>query len=299
MSATVMRSMLSVPGIRKRFIEKARAAEADVLCFDLEDSVAWDDKPAARDLLCRVLPDFPKRGRQVFVRINGYDTGLIEQELDAIVQTWLDGVSVSKIERARDIQRIDDYLTLLERARGLPDGQVKIAAWIENAHAVANAYKICAASDRLVGICVGGEDYAVSIRVRRTKSGAELALARRASVNAAHAAGIVPLDTPWTDTRDVEGYTDELRRAKEIGFQGKFCIHPDQLGPANRMFTPPQEDVEWAQRVVDAYRQGVERNLGAVAMDGQMIDKPVLEQAEHVLAWSEQIASIEEVRQPR
>ena len=193
MAAIVMRSMLSVPGIRERFIEKARDAEADVLCFDLEDSVAWDDKPAARELLCRVLPDFPKRGRQVFVRTNGYDTGLIEQELDAIVQPWLDGVSVSKIETARDVQRIDDYLTLLERARGLEDGQVKMAAWIENAHAVANAYEICAASERLVGICVGGEDYAVSIGVRRTKGGAELELARRASVNAAHAAGIAPV----------------------------------------------------------------------------------------------------------
>ncbi|MXX31304.1 MAG: CoA ester lyase [Chloroflexi bacterium] len=296
MAATVMRSMLSVPGIRERFIEKARDAEADVLCFDLEDSVAWDDKPAARDLLCRVLPDFPKRGRQVFVRTNGYDTGLIEQELDAIVQPWLDGVSVSKIESARDIQRIDDYLTLLERARGLPDGQVKLAAWIENAHAVANAYEICAASERLVGICVGGEDYAVSIGVRRTKGGAELELARRASVNAAHAAGVVPLDTPWTDIRDPEGFEDELRRMKEIGFQGKFCIHPDQLGPANQIFSPPADDVDWARRVVDAYQDGVEQNLGAVALDGQMIDKPVLEQAENVLAWSEQIAAMESAR---
>ncbi len=296
MAAIVMRSMLSVPGIRERFIEKARDAEADVLCFDLEDSVAWDDKPAARDLLCRVLPDFPKRGRQVFVRTNGYDTGLIEQELHAIVQPWLDGVSVSKIECARDIQRIDDYLTLLERARGLPDGEVKLAAWIENAHAVANAYEICAASERLVGICVGGEDYAVSIGVRRTKGGAELELARRASVNAAHAAGIAPLDTPWTDIRDPEGFEDELARMKEIGFLGKFCIHPDQLGPANRMFSPPSDDVDWARRVVDAYQEGVEQNLGAVALDGQMIDKPVLEQAENVLARSEQIAAMESAR---
>lgn len=296
MAATVMRTMLSVPGIRERFIEKARGAEADVLCFDLEDSVAWDDKPTARKLLARVLPDFPKRGRKVFVRANGYDTGLIEQELDALVHAWLDGVSVSKVESARDIERIDDYLTLLERARGLPDGQVAIAAWIENAHAVANAYEICQASERLVGICVGGEDYAVSIGVRRTKAAAELELARRASVNAAHAAGIVPLDTPWTDIRDPEGYEAELRRMKEIGFQGKFCIHPDQLAPANRIFSPPEEDVNWARRVVDAYEEGVTQNLGAVALDGQMIDKPVLEQAENVLAWSEQIAAMEAAR---
>ena len=119
MATTVMRSMLSVPGIRERFIEKARDAAADVLCFDLEDSVAWDDKPAARALLGRVLPDFPKRGRKVFVRTNGYDTGLIERELDALVHPWLDGVSVSKVETPRDVERIDDYLTLLERRAGL------------------------------------------------------------------------------------------------------------------------------------------------------------------------------------
>ena len=293
MAAIVMRTMLSVPGIRERFIEKAREAEADVLCFDLEDSVAWDDKPAARALLSRVLPDFPKRGRQIFVRANGYDTGLIEQELDALVHPWLDGVSVSKVERARDIERIDDYLTLLERARGLTDGQVKIAAWIENAHAVANAYDICAASERLVGVCVGGEDYAVSIGVRRTKGGAELEFARHATVNAAHAAGIAPLDTPWTDIRDHHGFEDELRRMHEIGFLGKFCIHPDQLAPANAIFTPPSDDVDWARRVVDAYQEGVRQNLGAVALDGQMIDKPVLEQAEHVLARAEQIDAME------
>ena len=296
MAAIVMRTMLSVPGIRERFIEKARDAAADVLCFDLEDSVAWDDKPSARALLGGVLPDFPKRGRQVFVRTNGYDTGLIEQELDALVRPWLDGVSVSKVERPRDVQRIDDYLTLLERARGLPDGQVKIAAWIENAHAVANAYDICRASERLVGVCVGGEDYAVSIGVRRTKGGAELELARRAAVNAAHAAGIAPLDTPWTDIRDPDGFADELRRMREIGFLGKFCIHPDQLAPANAVFTPPPDDVDWARRVVSAYREGVEQNLGAVALDGQMIDKPVLEQAEHVLARAEQIAIMESAR---
>ena len=297
MAATVMRTMLSVPGIRERFIDKARDAAADVLCFDLEDSVAWDDKPAARDLLARVLPDFPAKGRRIFVRANGHDTGLLEQDLHALVAPWLHGVSVSKVETARDVERIDDYLTLLERARGLPDGHTAIAVWIENAAAVVNAYEICRASDRLVGICVGGEDYAVSIGVRRSKGGEELRLARQTALNAAHAAGIVPLDTPWTDIRDPEGYEDELRRMKEIGFQGKFCIHPDQLAPANRTFTPPADDVDWARRVVDAYQDGVAQNLGAVALDGQMIDKPVLEQAENVLAWSQQIADMEAAMQ--
>lgn len=296
MTAIVMRSMLSVPGIRERFIEKARDAEADVLCFDLEDSVAWDDKPAARRLLAEALPDFPARGRGVFVRTNGYDTGLIEQELDALVGPWLHGINVSKVESARDIQRLDDYLTMLERTRGLPDGHTAIVSWIENAAAVVNAYEICTASPRLRGICVGGEDYAVSIGVRRTKGGAELALARQTAINAAHAAGIIPLDTPWTDLTDPQGYEDELARMREIGFRGKFCIHPDQLAPANRVFAPAESDIEWARRVVDAYQDGVANNLGAVALDGQMIDKPVLEQAEAVLTWSGQIAAMEAAR---
>ena len=296
MTATVMRSMLSVPGIRERFIEKARDAAADVLCFDLEDSVAWDDKPAARKLLAEVLPDFPARGRGVFVRTNGYDTGLIEQELDALVGPWLHGINVSKVESARDIQRLDDYLTFLERTRGLPDGHTAIVSWIENAAAVVNAHQICTASARLRGICVGGEDYAVSIGVRRSKQGAELALARQTAVNAAHAAGIIPLDTPWTDLTDREGYEDELQRMRQIGFRGKFCIHPDQLEAANRVFAPAEADTVWARRVVEAYEAGVSQNLGAVALDGQMIDKPVLEQAEAVLAWSEQIAAMEAAR---
>lgn len=296
MAATVMRSMLSVPGIRERFIDKAREAEADVLCFDLEDSVAWDDKPAARRLLAESLPDFPARGRGIFVRTNGYDTGLIEQELNALVGPWLHGINVSKVESARDIQRLDDYLTMLERTRGLPDGHTAIVSWIENATAVVNAYDICTASPRLLGICVGGEDYAVSIGVRRTKGGGELRHARSVAINAAHAAGVLPLDTPWTDLTDPEGYEEELEQMRQIGFRGKFCIHPDQLAPANRIFSPAESDIEWAQRVVDAYKAGIANNLGAVALDGQMIDKPVLEQAENILEWSSQIAAMETAR---
>ena len=132
--------------------------------------------------------------------------------------------------------------------------------------------------------------------MRRTKGGAELALARQTAINAAHAAGIIPLDTPWTDLTDPEGYEDELERMREIGFRGKFCIHPDQLGPANRVFSPAESDIEWARRVAEAYREGAAQNLGAVALDGQMIDKPVLEQAEAMLSWSEQIAAMEAAR---
>jgi citrate lyase subunit beta/citryl-CoA lyase len=286
----VLRSMMSVPGIRDRFIDKARDIPADVLCFDLEDSVAWDDKPAARDKLAAVLPQFPARGRLLFVRVNGYDTGLTELELDALVGNGIHGINISKVHDARDIHRVDDCLTFLEKTRGLPDGSVLLIPWIENATAVVNAHAICTASPRVIGAALGGEDYAVSIGARRTSDGKELQHARYVTVNACHAAGIVPIDTPRVDFQDTEAFEAELQFVRTIGFRGKFCIHPTQVERANEVFAPSDDDVAWARRVIDLYEDGVQRNLGAVAMDGEMIDKPVADQARALLDWVDRIA---------
>ena len=289
MPAGLIRSMLSVPGIRERFLEKAQDVPADLLSFDLEDSVAWDDKPTARAILARTLPDFPAKGRAIFVRTNGHDTGLLEKDLEGVVGPWLDGINISKVEGPRDIHRLDDYLAYIERTRGMVDGRIAVIPWIENAKAAINAYEICTASPRIIGVCVGGEDYSVSIGVRRTKGGAELHHVRRVTINAAHAAGITPLDTPWTDLADAEGYEAELAAGREIGFRGKFCIHPDQVPVANRTYAPNDDDLDWARRVVESYEDAVARNLGALALDDRMIDKPVYDQALEVIAWSERI----------
>ncbi|MCZ6546380.1 MAG: CoA ester lyase [Chloroflexi bacterium] len=289
MASHVIRSMMSVPGIREKFIDKAREIPADILCFDLEDSVAWDDKPAARAKLAEVLPDFPALGRMLFVRVNGYDTGLTELELDAVVGPWLHGINISKVNDAADMHRVDHYLTFLEKTRGLEDGQIKLIPWIENATAVVNAYEICTASQRTIGAAIGGEDYAVSIGARRTRDGAELLQARSVTVNACHAAGIVPIDTPRVDFKDTEAFEDELQFVRTLGFRGKFCIHPTQVDRANEVFAPTDEDKDWARRVIELYEDGVARNLGAVSMDGEMIDKPVADQARALLEWVDQI----------
>ncbi len=289
MAMHVIRSMMSVPGIRDKFIDKARDIPADILNFDLEDSVAWDDKPAAREKLAELLPDFPAKGRMLFVRINGYDTGLTELELDAVVGPWLTGINISKVNDADDMHRIDHYLTFLEKTRGIPDGEIKLIPWIENATAVVNAYDICTATPRTIGAAVGGEDYAVSIGTRRTPEGSELLQARSVTVNACHAAGIVPIDTPRVDFKDTQAFEDELQFVRTLGFRGKFCIHPTQVDRANEVFAPSDDDRDWARRVIELYEDGVKRNLGAVAMDGEMIDKPVADQAHALLAWVERI----------
>lgn len=289
MASHVIRSMMSVPGIREKFIDKARGIPADILCFDLEDSVAWDDKPAARELLAKILPEFEARGRMVFVRVNGYDTGLTELELDAVVGPHLDGINISKVNDAADMERVDHYLTFLEKTRGIPEGQIKLIPWIENATAVVNAYEICTATSRTIGAAVGGEDYAVSIGTRRTSAGSELLQARSVMVNACHAAGIVPIDTPRVDFKDTDGFEQELQTVRTLGFRGKFCIHPTQVERANVVFAPTDEDKDWARRVIELYEDGVARNLGAVAMDGEMIDKPVADQACALLEWVDRI----------
>ena len=293
MASHVIRSMMSVPGIREKFIDKARGIPADILCFDLEDSVAWDDKPAAREKLAEILPTFEARGRMLFVRVNGYDTGLTELELDAVVGPHLDGINLSKVNDAADMERVDHYLTFLEKTRGISDGQIKLFLGLRTRPPSSMRMRFARRRRARSAPAVGGEDYAVSIGTRQTSEGNELLQARSVMVNACHAAGIVPIDTPRVDFKDTEGFEQELQTVRTLGFRGKFCIHPTQVERANVVFAPTDEDRDWARRVIDVYEDGVARKLGAVAMDGGMIDKPVADQARALLAWVDRIAERE------
>lgn len=295
MPKQIIRSMLSVPGIRERFIEKARAVPADVICFDLEDSVAMDEKPAAREIVARELPLFEKNGRLLVVRVNGLDTGLAEQDLEAVVCPQLDGINMPKCHDASVVRQLDTYLTFLEKTRGIPDGQIAIIPWIETPHGVANAYEVCLASERLIGAAMGGEDYATSMGVQRTAEGSELLMARLTIANACAAADIVAIDTPTAEFKDAERLRRDLETAKGMGYRGKFCIHPTQVEVANNVFAPSADDLDWANRVVEAYEEGKRQGLGAVALDGAMIDDPVADRAYNILEWTRQIEQREAV----
>lgn len=287
--AYIIRSMMSVPGIRERFIEKAQEIPADVILFDLEDSVAVPDKPKARALVAKALPDFPAKGRMLFVRVNGLETGLMEADLDTIVGPWLHGINVPKTHNSGVIQRIDHYLTFLEKVRGLESGHVKLIPWIETTEGVAKCYEVCASSPRLIGAAMGGEDYATSLGVRRTHESNEINFARVAVANAARACGLVPIDTPEPDYQDVGHFEKDILYARSIGYRGKFCIHPTQVEIANRVFAPNPEDIAWARRVVEAYDEGEREGLGAVALDGYMIDRPIVLRARELLDWQRQV----------
>lgn len=284
----VLRSLLFVPAHRSRFIERAPTAGADVVCLDLEDSVPWDEKPNARRLAKEAIPGMPRTGYLLFVRVNGLYTGLLEQELDAVVGPGLDGISLPKTESARTVQQVDAYLTGLEKARGLPVGQVKIIPWIETAIGLVNAYEICTASPRLIAASFGAEDFTTDMGIKRTKASKEIEYPRAAVAVACRAANVLAIDTPETDYADLEHLERDSRFALSLGYRGKYCIHPSQVEVVNRVFSPAPEEVEEARRIVELFeREGVAKGLAAIAVNGKMIDTPIYLRARRLLSWAE------------
>jgi len=281
-----VRSILFVPAVRPRFIEKAPSVGADAVCVDLEDSVAPGDKPRAREELREVLPAMPRTGYQLLVRVNGLDTGLLEEDLAAVVGPHLDGISLPKAHSPEVVRQADAYLTFLEKTQGLPPGQVRIVPWIESARAVMRAPEILRASPRVVTASFGAEDFTADMGVQRTRGSQEVLWARSAAAVACRAAGVWAVDTPQPDFRDMEHLREDAWFARSIGYGGKYCIHPDQVAVVNEVFGPTQGELEWAVKVVEAYREGEARGIGAVSLEGEMIDRPVLVRAERLLEWA-------------
>lgn len=288
-----LRTLLFVPGNRSNFIEKARTLPADVLCLDLEDSVPFAEKAAARELVKGCLEGLALKGQKVYVRINSGSTGLHRDDLEAVVSKSLDGISVGKAESADEMKELDVLIGMLERTRNLEVGRIKIIPWVETAMGVTRAYEIARATRRIVGIAFGAEDFCLSMGIERTKEATEQFYARAAVAIAARAADVLALDTPYGDFRDEEGLIKDAKAAKQLGFKGKFCIHPSQVEPVNRFFGPSPEEVAYARKVVEAFDAAVAQGFASTSVDGKMIDIPVAERAKKLIALAEAIAAKE------
>lgn len=283
----VLRSLLFVPGHRPRFVERAPDVPADAICLDLEDSVPWEEKPNAREAVKGAIATMPRTGYLLIVRVNPLHSGLLEDELAAVVQPGLDGISLPKAESAETVRKVDAYLAELEKARGLPVGQVKIIPWIETALGLTNAYEICTASPRLIGASFGAEDFTTDMGIRRTKASKEIEWPRAAMAVACRAADILAIDTPVQDYSDLQHLEEDARFALSLGYRGKYCIHPNQIEVVNRVFAPAPEEVEEARRIISAYEEGEAKGLGAVGLEGVAIDWPIYVRARRLLEWAE------------
>ncbi len=286
----LLRSLIFVPGNRPNMLERARAFDADIIMVDLEDSVPPAEKVNARALARQWVPELRKAGRRVMVRLNSLDTGLTRDELAAVMGPGLYGISLGKTESAWDLREADRIIGPLEAAAGLEPGSIKVIPWIESARAVINVHQMAAASPRTIAIAFGAEDYTNDMGLQRTDLGEEVYFPRSVVAVAARAANIASLDSPYVAFRNPDGLRQDAQAARQMGYTGKFAIHPAQIEIINETFSPNSEDVEYARQVVEAWRQAEAAGRGSLDLNGRMVDVPVVKRAQSLLAQLEAIA---------
>ena len=285
----LLRSLIFVPGNRPNMLEKALSFDADVIMVDLEDSVPPAEKAAARDMAAEWAPKLRRNGKTVMVRVNSLDTGLTASEVAALAGPDLYGFSIGKTESVWDMREADRIVAVAESSAGLEPGAIKLIPWIENAKAVMACQEIAAAASRIAAIAFGAEDYTNDMGLQRTDTGQEVQFPRSLAPVAARAAGVASLDSPFVRFRDPAGLKEDCRASRQMGYTGRFAIHPAQLDIINQTFSPSPDDVDYARQVVEAWNQAEAEGRGSVALGERMIDVPVLKRAQNLLAQADAI----------
>jgi citrate lyase subunit beta/citryl-CoA lyase len=284
------RTFLFAPGNHPRRVEKAFTLGADVVILDLEDSVPVPDKPATRRPVAQALAR-PRKCRG-YVRVNAMGTLFCYRDLAETVGQGVDGVVLPKVESAADLHAIDWLLANLEREKGLAAGTLDLIPIIETAAGISRIDRILQARSlkpysgvwRVQRVAFGAADYSHDLGLAPTHEEPELAHARARLVLASRAAGLEgPIDSPWFHFKDAEGFRRAVERSRRSGFQGRLCIHPDQVPVANEGYGPTVEEIAEAERIVAAFREAEARGVAAIQVDGQMIDYPVVHRAERLL----------------
>ena len=262
-----LRSLLFAPGNHARRVEKALSLDADAVILDLEDAVAISEKAATRAVLADAL-ERPRRGL-LYVRVNAVDTEYCYGDLVAVVQRGLDGIILPKVESKAGLATIDWLLGQLERERGLPVGSIDLIPIIETARGVQQIDAILGAGTRVRRVAFGAGDFTLDVAMAWSRGETELAHARAVIVTASRAGGVeAPVDTVWVDLSDPEGLEASARTALAYGFQGKMCIHPEQIAVVNRVFTPSDAEVAFAERVTAAFARAEAEGDAAIQLDG-------------------------------
>ena len=288
---TVLRSLLFVPGNRADMLKKVVRLTPDAFVPDMEDSVSAEEKAHARETVASCLPELAAGGVPVIPRVNALETGLLEEDLTAVVGPHSYGVSVGKIYTPRDVEIISHTLARLELQAGIPVGQTRLVLWLETAMAIVQAYAICTASPRIVAVAFGAEDFTHDMAIERTADDSEVAVPRSMVCVAARAANVLALDTPYFLFRDPEGLQHNALASKKIGFKGKFAIHPAQLDIIHATFSPSPAEIDYARRVVAAFEAAERAGKGATSLDGKVVDVPVVKRARALLEVAENIQS--------
>ena len=266
------RTMMFLPGNNPSMITDAHIYKPDSIMIDLEDAVSVNQKDAARFLVSEALKAIDYKTTERVVRVNGLDTPFGADDIRAIVKAGVDVIRLPKTDNPDEIVAVDKLITEVEREIG-KEGETLLMAAIESAAGIMNVKEIALASKRLMGIALGAEDYVTNLKTSRSKHGWELYYAR----------GIYCFDTVYSDVNNIEGFRDEVQFIKDLGFDGKSCIHPKQVRIVHEIYTPSQKEIEKSIRIINGAKEAEAKGSGVISVDGKMVDNPIIMRAQRVL----------------
>lgn len=282
------RSLLFVPGINPRFVDKAKKLNADIICLDLEDSVLPSEKVTARKM---IVPALKQRAHynlteNVYVRINSPESGFSHKDLISTIQKGLDGIVVPKVSEESEIVELCGLITELEQKRGIEKNRIKLMPSIETAKGVVNAYSIAKADLRVNALIFGLYDFLHDMHLDHADNdGTGYSYARWKIPVDARAAGVVAIDAIWQKVDDIPGLRNDAASAKRLGYVGKSIIHPNHIEPVHEIFKPSKIEIGWATKVVNALGPSMRNGKGGgvVKLEGKMIDAAHYKQAKAIL----------------
>lgn len=277
------RSWMFTPGDSPRKMEKAATTGVDLVIMDLEDAVDMSQKAVARETVANTLRDVDFGQTECFVRTNGPGTSYFGEDLEMVTDSDVMGVVIPKVESAGVLKDIDDFLFTAERTRKRPPGFVRIFALIETALGLMNLKEIAQACSRLDGLLFGAEDLALDLGATRSQAGWEVFYGRSAVVTAAAAYHLEAVDAVFTDVRDMVGLAEDARFGRKLGYSGKMLIHPGQVTVCNQVFSPSAPEIAQARQLLAAYHTHQATGAGAFALNGRMVDRPMVRMAERLL----------------
>jgi len=277
----LFRSLIFVPGNNSRFLEKAKTLQADIVCFDLEDSVPDNEKTNARKLIKSALNARKLYKSSIFVRTNSPSSGKIPSDLKEIVQKGIDGIVIPKVNNVKEMKKIEKILLDLEKTRKLKP--IQIIPSIESAEGVVNTFDIASFGKRVSAVVFGVFDLLNDLGVEYTKDSEGEKYSRRKIPVDAHAAGVAVFDSIWQDLKDSKGLEKDCKLGKSLGYTGKSIIHPVQIPVVHKLFHPNKSEISWAQKVCEIYLKSTKKGKGATTVDGKMIDEVHFKQAKALL----------------
>ena len=282
----IRRSLLFVPGSSEKMLAKAEHVQSDSVIIDLEDAVSIDEKAVAREYAAKYVHAIRTAGKEAIVRINDMSSPYCFDDLNTVAKEAPDAIVIPKADE-RSLITADMYLDSAEKKHGFESGSIKLIPLIETAYGITHALSILSCSKRINGVILGMEDLSKDLWIVRTKYGTEARFARDTLVCCAKTCDIDVIDTPYTDIHDLDGLKYDATEARKIGFTGKTCIHPKHAEVINVAFSPTQDEIDAAKRLLAAFKKSLAAGKGACMIDGKMVDKPVAERAETLLKKAE------------